>query len=437
MLHHYHAVKNEFGDVVKVLMTGDPVSPQPIPLHGDTDGESTLTAAPITPQELLNDIDLVDLHHYMSDDGLAIFLENTLITPFVDVHRDVDLAVRTKQPVLLRALLKELDPEDCPTTFDHYGYRTMRAHHLGQSVARALDRALETSDSQTFEILLEHDTVVRTLLDNLPGYRSIVSGTPAMASLFDRGLSFAPADLSRCEQRFQTLSNRISVCGSTDYRTRNCLVEELFAITRSISIYEGAQEIQPIARNIARLALALGLGAPASKPLPFKDRSIELTRLIDEHCNWGHQRREPSDLESIAETVAILSSAPNQRYRLSVDMMQHCRTQARDWLRFPIPGWQENEVKVPHLSLSEVEAAYASEKTIFERLADQLNLIDNPQAKQASIFLAKTDPDHAIACAKEIMSQQPQEVPLPLPHRLRRANDVSGPSEYCAGGPSL
>lgn len=434
MPHHYHALRNEDGDLVRVLLTQDPQPPTPENVEQLVDASQMLSVTPIEPEALLASIDLPDLHHHMNETVLSCLLDDVDIGKFVDPQRDIDLAIRTGQPVLLTALLRELKPEDCPATFDHYGYRTMKAHHLGQSISHALDRALETQDVETLAILLKHDTVVRTLLDNLPGYQKIAASHPEMKRLFDRGLGFTETDPAGHEYRLRTLNHRASLSSSMDEVSRSALKEELKAITRSIDISAISLNSHELAQKIATLALALGMGSSESQTLPFANQPITLSNLIETHCHWDNQRRGSIERQNLAETLAILAADNSQRYQLTPEIIRHCRLQARDWLRFPLPAVTAESVKPIHLSLGATEADYASDKTVFERFAEQLCEIDSPHAKRTASFLLKADPDQVFERVRQLKKQPTPEPPLPLPHRL----DYASKSTDChANGPSL
>lgn len=438
MTHHYHAVKNEHGDLIKVLMTLD--GQAPVPEYPSDEMQESLRVETVAPDHLLRTIELIDLRHYMSDMVLECFIEDAQIGRTLNVQSDIGLAIRTDQPILLKALLDQLNPEDCPPTFDHYGYRTMRDHHLGQSVARAMDRCFECGDTETLKILLGHDTVMRTILDNANGYRSIADSYPEMARLLDQGLSFKPADPLVQEYRLQSLNHRINTRPYSDDRGLVAQVQELKAITRSITLGDDWLFTQPLSRQIARSALALGFGGINGEPLPFASGFISLGDLIARYCDWNDQKRSSARIADLAETVASLGVKEDQKHYLTPNLLARCRQQACDSLRFPVPGLGHdlNDINnAPHLTLGTVEAYYADDKILLERLAHQLASLDRPNAKAQAKNLATLDPDDAKPIAGLGVAKSHDQNPLPSSKLLNLTNPLDHKDYPEPSGPGV
>lgn len=402
MSHKFHIIWDQNQLPVKVVMNRD----EPLLERNAENLRGGHSISQNVPTEkILKGWDLVELHHYMDDETLDAFLTEARIDDFIDYASDINLAVKTSQPTLLRHLLKRLSPQDCPITFDHYGYRSIEDQKKGESTASALDHVIQHGDAGCFDALMTHDTAMRTILSNLEAYESLAQPSQDMSRRFQRGLRFAEADPLTQAHRLSCLKRRIQDRPLNDTRETNRLQTELRAITKTLSLHSSSRADADNRKSVALLALALGM-APTTERMPirFVDGVVPLARLIEDGSPSSWVPRTHHQIGIVGEVLAVAGTPNNQRSSLNLKDFADSRELTATEGRVHFPCLRHRNEQAAFIDMHSLELRYADYKTLLSLAGDRTAQVNHPDAGHAAERLYKTSADNALRTHSEIES---------------------------------
>lgn len=397
---HWHLLVNAEGDLEKVI--GSP-EPEPPGLSEAEHDRLCTYHKDVSPEVILEVTDLIDLQHFLAPEDYHEFLAIAPLDRYMHEDRDIDLAARTNQPDLLRALLKSLDPLKCPITFNHYGYKNARSTMLGASTARALDYTIAHGTTESLGALLDNDTVVRTLLDNFHAYQSVANtSNPQVARRLQRSVYFAPGTDAQQIHRFACLNHRINENTPMDPRSRDSLRRELQAIAGSIHLSACQDPHRDQRKQVIDAAIRLDmLNDDRRSEIRFADGIVSVRTLIEQMGPDSEISRKSRLIGQIGEMIAIVATPPNARPGITSSRLDSINHQLVSQQTLQIPGASGSPIA---LQFDPLELRCASESVLKDLAVERLTATDHPDARPAADRLKRATLNDSWSICAEIQT---------------------------------
>lgn len=372
---------------------------------------------PAQPREIMESLSLTELPRYMDDDTLQRFLEAIPVSQYIDLDNTILQAAQSNQATLLRCLLGHLNPNDCPATFDHYGYKTLEAQRMGFSTIQALEYTLEKGTPEILDTLFTHDTVIRTFLNSRHAYQIVANvNNPEIARHLQRAVCFEPADTTTQKQRLSCLKMRMMDTKPDERLARDSLRLEVRAIAANLSIKPKTPEQVEVLVKLALYGIALGMEQETRHdPVAFVDDRICLTDLIEGPLRIARNKELP-----IGRSANEVREAGKQLYVAGYLDTKKPPTMRQELYSAGETATYHNAIRIPHLDdtmnqvlIGKLALTFADNQALINLVAEKLYEVTDPTARQIASQLANTAP-RKIPQIYDLMSRtQKKEQPLP------------------------
>jgi hypothetical protein len=334
-------------------------------------------------REVLEHVNLLDLPALMDAETLDRFLLRAPLKDYINPRRDITQAAQQGRTVLLKHLLHHLPPSECPDTFDNSGYKTPWAQSMGGGLDQACSQAIASEDIETLEVLITHDTVLRTVFMNHDAYQVGVNPASPLSSLLKTGLRYSPASDETNLYRITSLQERLDVLPLAGFDTHAGLQQEVRALAHALTLDTQSPIQRQTQKRLSQAALSLGMEPEIHRqPLRFQDdQTATLDTLIEK--TGAMERRYPR-LPSQKEALATAIGNNVARHQLGIDLSQsqkldaYRERQTAGNLQLPLANSAGNPIT---LAMGRNEWWYLNDEQFIRVVAQRISRSQHDQAK--------------------------------------------------------
>jgi hypothetical protein len=333
----------------------------------------------------------------LSADSLAEVLKVLPLKQCSEPEKDVITAVRTENIVLLEHLLKELDPADCPDTFDGADsqYRTSWARRMGKALDSALHIAFENQNLRVIETLMQHDTALRSVVMSLGKYRvNVTAKASGVDEFMATSLRYSPASDTVNLGRVMSLRNRLQGTSITDSRTCNALMREVRAIGYALTVECQGSKQKTIRTHFVKAILKLGMeNELVSRPLVTATGDLLPFITLVEQSNLleGRYPRMLGDMKQFGTGIADQCSRKSGGFGLTSELKKYIEQVLGNTGRLILPI-ENSHGRQMIISVGFHEWRYLNNEDLRKVVVSKINRSTNAKAREIGCQLL-TNPE--------------------------------------------